>query len=245
VGIVEKDVLKGLKNNSMGRKDTPTVEQVLRAAIYKEIKQLDYRELAVAMYDSKSFNIFMKLDGRNYFSYSVLQKYISKIREESIRKIIVEVNKIAVTEGIENISKVSTDTTSIETNILYPTNNSLVWDCIKVSTRLLKKIKRDNKDEQDRMDKRFKEAKKLNYQINNTKKDGQKTLFDPYLVHLQCLISEVKNVLKSGEAQGKIFKELSNLLPNMELIITNSTLHQIEGKKVKTDKIFSIHETSM
>ncbi len=74
VGIVEKDVLKGLKNNSMGRKDTPTVEQVLRAAIYKEIKQLDYRELAVAMYDSKSFNIFMKLDGRNCFSYSVLQK---------------------------------------------------------------------------------------------------------------------------------------------------------------------------
>jgi IS5 family transposase len=244
IKLVENDVLKGLKNNDLGRKDSPTVEQVLRAAVYKEIKQLDYRELALAMYDSKSFNLFMKLDSRKGFSYSVLQKYISKIKEENIRKIIIEINKIAVSEGIEDLEKVSSDTTTVETNIHYPTNNSLIWDCIKVATRLLKKIKKDNKDEQDKLDKRHKEAKKLNYQINNTKKDGQKTLFDMYLVQLQVLISEVKQVIESGEAQGKIFKELKSLLPKMEIIYTNSKLYQLDDVKVKcADKLFSIHET--
>jgi IS5 family transposase len=163
-----------MKNNSMGRKDTPTVERVLRAAIYKEIKQLDYMELAISFYDSVSFKIFIRLDGRKGFSHSVLQKYISKIKEENIKKIIIEINKIAVKEGVEDVSKVITDTTSVETNVHYPTNNSLVMDCIKVATHLLKKIKKENKDEQDRFDNRQREAKKLNFQINNTKKDGQK-----------------------------------------------------------------------
>lgn len=244
VRFVEKDVLKGLKNNSMGRKDTPTVEQVLRAAIYKEIKQLDYRELAIAFYDSNSFKIFMKLDGRKGFSHSVLQKYISKIKEENIRKIIIEINKLAVKEGIEDVSRVSTDTTSVETNVHYPTNNSLIMDCIKVGTRLLKKIKKDNKDEQDRFDKRQREAKKLNFQINNSKKDGQKTLFDMYLVQLKNIISEVKESIENGSAQGKILKELTRLLPKMERVYNNSYRYQIEGLKVEnSEKIFSIHQT--
>lgn len=245
VKLVENDVLEGLKNNNYGRKDSPTVEQVLRAAIYKEIKQLDYRELEIAMYDSKSFAIFMKLDGRKRFSYSVMQKYISKIKEENIRRIIVEINKIAISEGVEDVSQVSTDTTSIETNIHYPTNNSLVWDCIKVATRLLKKIRKDDKDEQDRLEKRKKEAKKLNYDINNTKKgDGQKKLFDLYLSQLQDIITEVKQVLTKRRTRGKIYQELSKLLPNMEKVYANSYQFQIEGEKVENkDKIFSIYQT--
>ena len=240
---VEKDVLDGLKNNNYGRKDSPTVEQVLRAAIYKEIKQLDYRELEIAMYDSKSFAIFMKLDGRKRFSYSVMQKYISKIKEENIRKIIIAINKIAISEGVEDVGKVSTDTTSVETNIHYPTNNSLVWDCIKVATRLLKKIKKDDKDEQDKLEKRKKTAKKLNYEINNTKKgDGQKKLFDMYLSHLKEIIAEGRQALAEGN--GEIYKELAGLLLNMEKIYANSYQFQIQGKKVENkDKIFSIYQT--
>ena len=40
VDIIKDDVRKKLKNNKLGRKDNPTVEQILRLAIYKEIKKL-------------------------------------------------------------------------------------------------------------------------------------------------------------------------------------------------------------
>ena len=170
VKIVSKDVLSGLKDSIFGRKDSPTVEQILRAAIYKEIKRKTYIELEVDMYDSKICSMFLRLEDNQGYSYSVMQKYISKIKEETIVAIITEINNIAISEGIENVDKISTDTTNIETNVHYPTNNSLVYDCIETSTRLLKKIKKDKKDDNDRLDEQRKQAKKLNYDINNTKK---------------------------------------------------------------------------
>jgi IS5 family transposase len=43
--IVAPDILPANKASFFGRKDTPSVEQIVRAAIYKELKSYDYREL--------------------------------------------------------------------------------------------------------------------------------------------------------------------------------------------------------
>src|SRR5665647_2629045 len=48
---VGKDVLKLVKNNGKGRQDSPSVETVLRAAIYMSIEKLTYRNLEKDMYD--------------------------------------------------------------------------------------------------------------------------------------------------------------------------------------------------
>lgn len=186
--IGQSDILSDIKESSFGRKDSPTVEQVLRAAIYKEIKRLTYRELEIDMYDSRICSMFLRLEDNQGYSYSVMQKYISKISEKSIRSIIVEINNIAISEGIETVDKISTDTINIETNVHYPTNNSLVLDCIETATRLLKRIKKDKKDDNDRLDRQRKAAKKLNYDINNSKKENLPSLFDLYLDTLKSLI---------------------------------------------------------
>ena len=44
--LLSQDITKGCKDSIFGRGDTPSVEQIVRAAIYKELKGLDYRELA-------------------------------------------------------------------------------------------------------------------------------------------------------------------------------------------------------
>jgi IS5 family transposase len=56
---------------------------------------------------------------------------------------MVELNRIAIGEGLEDLKAFRQDTTVIETDIHYPTNNSLVWDCIKESERLLKHLKEE------------------------------------------------------------------------------------------------------
>jgi len=240
VKIVEKDVLEGLSNSNFGRKDSPTVEQILRGAIYKEIKQLTYRELEKDMLDSKICFDFLKLEFNQSFSYSVMQKYISKITETNIRAIIIEINRIALSEGIEGIEKISTDTTTIETNIHYPTNNSLVYDCIKIAVRLLQKIKK-NKDDDDRLEKTRQVAKKHNYQINNSKKDDLPSLFLPYLNILRELILESWK-LRAGKPT-KMLKELLDFLPMMLKVYRNAEKYQIQGIKVENSaKIFSVVE---
>ena len=56
---------------------------------------------------------------------------------------MVEMNRLAIREGLEDVQEFRQDTTVIETDIHYPTNNSLVWDCIKESERLLKHLKEE------------------------------------------------------------------------------------------------------
>jgi len=146
INIVSLNVVAGCKQSEFGRQDIPSVEQIVRAAIFKEIKKLDYRELKYAQSDSKICHQFVKIDNRKPFSFQVLQKYISKITDESLQQLLVALNKIAIGEGLENLSKLRQDSTVVETNIHYPTNNALVWDCIKESHRILTHLKKEMQD---------------------------------------------------------------------------------------------------
>ena len=70
----------------------------------------------------------------------MFQKYISRISSGSLEGLLIGINKIAIREGLEDIKQIRIDSTVVKTNIHYPTNNSLVWDCIKESHRLLSKL---------------------------------------------------------------------------------------------------------
>jgi len=53
IKLLEEDIIGGDKQSLFGRQDMPSVEQITRAAIYKELKQLDYRELEYHQTDSR------------------------------------------------------------------------------------------------------------------------------------------------------------------------------------------------
>jgi transposase, IS5 family len=235
------DILKLVKNNGIGRQDSPSVETILRAAIYMTVEKLTYRDLEKHMYDSKVCIHFLRLEEGCYYSFSVMQKFISAIKEETIMHIIKNVNKLAISEGIEDGKALSSDTTNIQTDVHYPTNNALIYDCIKTAHRLLKKIKKDKSD-QDRLDKMQKNAKELNYKINNTKKDDQQQLFFDYMTLLSMLIAESKDTVNRYPATKHIIK-LSAFLTSFDKVYNMSFKHQILNEKVpNADKLFSIFE---
>jgi IS5 family transposase len=144
--ILKKEIVGKEPENNFGRKDTPTVEQIIRSAIFKEMKGYDYRELVFAQVDSRICEKFVKLDNREPYIFQVFQKYISRISPESLHKLLVEINKIAIKKGFEDMSKMRIDSTVVKSNIHYPTNNSLVWDCIRVSCELLGKLNAEIED---------------------------------------------------------------------------------------------------
>ena len=144
--VIAPDIMDLNRSSDKGRQDSPTVEQVVRAALYKEIKKLDYRGLEYAQEDSRLCGAFMKLEGRSAFSFEVFHKYISRITGESLRTLMVEINRIVMgEERIEDGKSLRTDSTVVETDIHYPTNNGLIWDCMKTSHRLLKKLEETGK----------------------------------------------------------------------------------------------------
>jgi hypothetical protein len=92
--LLMRDDIKGNSPSSQfGRGDVPTVEQIVRAALYKEMKSLDYRELAFAQIDSRICATFIKLDLRKPYSFQMFQNYISRIRPETLQKVLYRINQ--------------------------------------------------------------------------------------------------------------------------------------------------------
>jgi IS5 family transposase len=248
--MLKKDITLGEEGSGFGRQDMPTVEQIVRAAIYKEMKSLTYRELEYAQHDSRMCALFIKLDERKPFSFKAYQKYISRISGESLEKVMIAINKIAMGEGLEDGKSIRTDSTVVETNIHYPTNNSLAWDCIKTIDRLLKKLKDSGVEIKPRSYK--KQAKKHHYKINNTKKkEEREEEFKKQLKLLRSSINQADRAFTATppktledwiEAQA-IIKELKELLPKAEKVYNITWRHEILGESVPNkDKLFSIFE---
>jgi len=246
IELAEDDVLQGSKRSDFGRQDMPSVEQIVRAAIYKEMKGLDYRELEYAQSDSRICEQFVKLDNRQPFSFQMFQKYISKISEDTLQKVLVQLNKIAIGEGLEDIKKLRQDSTVVETNIHYPTNNSLVWDCIKESHRLLTHLA----GEVNKLDYRdyTKNAKKTFFKINTTKSgDKRIDLFRKQLTTFTKCINQVSNAVKKKSGYNSVapalISSLEDLLPLMKQVYDMTQRREINGEIVPNDKkIFSIYE---
>lgn len=247
--IVKGDIIDIGKNSEIGRQDSPTVEQIVRAAFYKEIKKLDFRGLEYAQYDSKVCSAFIKLDGRKPFSFELFHKYISRIKGETLKGFMVEINRIMMREAeVEDGKSIRTDSTVVETDIHYPTNNELMWDCIKVSRRLIKKLQ-DSGSLVTKVRSYNKQAKKNRLQINNTiKGEKKKGLVEKQLKLLRTCINQAQRALaeaamRGGMADLAILEELRGLLPKMEKVYDITRRHELLGESVPNkEKIFSIYE---
>jgi IS5 family transposase len=234
-------------NRLIGRKDTPSVEQIARAAIYKELKGLNYRELEYHQEDSRIAAMFIKIDPLRPYSFQLYQKYISLIRPEAINEVLLELNKIAINEGIEDLEKIRQDSTTIESDIHHPTNNSLIWDCIRKSNDHLKKLSEEISGLSYRD--YTKGAKKTFFKINNTSsKDKRSLLFAKQLQVFTKSINQVSNVIKKKHtcvsiASMAYILQLEDLLPFMKQVYDVSFRKEIKGEKVpSSEKVFSIFE---
>jgi len=257
IKLFEEDILKGLKNNKYGRKDKPSIELIIRAIIYKESRGITYEELELQQFDSEICKRFLKL-GKKAFSDSVYQSYVKKIKAKNIKSMMQTINKIAIEMGYEDIQDVRTDSTVMKTNIHHPTNNSLVYDCIKTGTNLLTKITERNSGNYNNLINRLLKVKSIYYKLNNIKIDEKdkeekkkkraetmKALFEENLSFLKKIRDEIKQAISDeiSKLQDHDQLKIKELDRQIGIIYDNAWRFQIEGKKVKgQDKIFSIYE---
>ncbi len=247
--IVKKDYLKVRKDNGFGRQDSPSLEQVVRGALYMILKNLDYEKLEYAQFDSKICEAFLKLDLlHSGYTDSTWQKYISGINAETLTELKVEINKIFIQEGFENLSKIREDSTVVQCNIRYPTNNNLVWDCIREAHSILNKIPYSVLRKLGIKIRNYKKQAKRNHFTLNVAKTGSKKYKETFILQLGILLKSIHQLqriiflLEGGEIYSNL-SDLESFLPVMEKVYTNSRRHEILGEKVENkDKIFSIYE---
>jgi IS5 family transposase len=131
------DDLRGCEVRATGR-DGLSAETVVRCAVLKQYRQLSYEELAFHLEDSASFIAFARLPLGWSPKKSVLHKTISAVGAQSWEAINRALIGSACEEKFEDGTVVRIDSTVTEALMHAPSDNSLLWDAVRVMVRLLK-----------------------------------------------------------------------------------------------------------
>lgn len=135
--LVAKDLSKGTTGNKAGRLGM-TGEQVLRAALLKQMHGWSYEDLAFALADSPTFRSFCRIGFVDRApKRSTLAANIKRVRPEAFEQVNRMILGKAAETGVEKGRKVRIDSTVIESNIHSPLDNSLLYDVVRVLARVV------------------------------------------------------------------------------------------------------------
>lgn len=221
-------------------------EQVLRAAIIKNVRGLSYEELAFNLSDSVSTRSFLMMDFDEKYSSSCLQDNISKISESSWENISKMLVVDAGDRGFESCKKVRVDSTVTDSNIQYPTDSKLLYDCIRVTDREFKKARSMANKKHWRLSsfEQVKEAKSLRYKINNSKNDADRLPHYKGILKiavslkkdLPVMISKIERKLE--RSKSKILTGPLEQLKNVDFYL-EKIIYQTEKRIIKNQPVTS------
>jgi len=142
--LAMQDLSEANKKASRSGARGMTADQVVRAAIVKQMLNFTYKELAFHIVDSNSLRRFMRIGiADKGFKKSVLNKNVKALSPQTWEAINGQLVDYAAEEKIEKGRQVRIDCTVVESNIHEPTDSSLLWDSVRVLTRLLYRAKED------------------------------------------------------------------------------------------------------
>ena len=121
-----------------GRRGLPA-ETVLRCALLKQQRQLSYEELAFHLEDSASFRAFARLPLRWSPKKSVLHQTISAICASTWEAVNRALLVSAQQNKLESGATVRIDSTVSAALMHSPSDSTLLWDAVRVMTRLLRR----------------------------------------------------------------------------------------------------------
>lgn len=132
---VRQDLERGLKNPDTGRNGL-TPSQVLRSFLLRRIKNWEYRELRERIADGYTLRQFTDFYSQAVPRHDAFHRAFSRLTPQTLEAINQLVICAAVDLGIEDGSKLRVDTTVVDSNIHHPTDSRLLWDSVRVLTRL-------------------------------------------------------------------------------------------------------------
>jgi len=136
---VRHDLERGLKRPQTGRRGL-TPQQVLRSLVLMRVKDWDYRELRDRIADGITLRQFTDFHGAPVPRHDAFNRSFNRLTPPTLKTINELVVQAAVDLGLEDGKKLRVDTTVVQTDIHHPTDNTLLWDVVRVVTRLIRQL---------------------------------------------------------------------------------------------------------
>jgi IS5 family transposase len=136
---VRRDLVRGLKHPDLGRRGL-TAPQTLRALVLMRVKNWDYRELRERIADGITLRAFTGFYCEEVPKHDAFNRSFNRLTPATLKTVNDIIVEAAVKFGLEDGSKLRVDTTVVETDIHHPTDNTLLWDVVRVLTRLVGRL---------------------------------------------------------------------------------------------------------
>lgn len=257
--IISEKVLQDLTGGVAKRRtgaEGMTADQVLRAAIVKQIEGFSYDDLAFHIIDSRCYRTFCRIGVTHKgFKKSALNSNIKALSVETWEFINRILSAWAEGQGIEKGREVRIDCTVTGSNIHKPSDSSLLWDGVRVLSRMLSQAKELFGDSPFLFTDHRKRAKRRMLGVMNAKSDKvrQKHYADllkvahktvgyvrgalPFLEEYRCL-PVPQALLAQGLAEG-----LSRYMELTLRVIDQTERRVLHGESVPaSEKLVSIFE---
>ena len=231
-----------------GRRGLPA-ETVLRCALLKQQRQLSYEELAFHLEDSASFRAFARLPLRWSPKKSVLQQTISALRPQTWEAVNQALLVSAQQEKLESGATVRIDSTVSAALMHPPSDSTLLWDAVRVMTRLLRRAGRLPEAPAMRWRDRRRLAKKRARAIDYSRgKAKKRVLYRELIAAVQATRAELQTVAEGlpetvGMAAERWRAGVNHYLPLIARIIDQSERRVLKGEAVPAgEKLVSLFE---
>ena len=231
-----------------GRRGLPA-ETVLRCALLKQQRQLSYEELAFHLEDSASFRAFARLPLRWSPKKSVLHQTISALRPQTWEAVNQALLVSAQQEKLESGATVRIDSTVSAALMHQPSDSTLLWDAVRVMTRLLRRAGRLPEAPAMRWRDRRRLAKKRARAIDYSRgKAKKRVLYRELIAAVQATRAELQTVAEGlpetvGMAAERWRAGVNHYLPLIARIIDQSARRVLQGEAVPAgEKLVSLFE---
>lgn len=230
-----------------GRRGLPA-ETVVRCALLKQQRQLSYEELAFHLEDSASFRAFARLPMTWSPKKSVLHQTISAIRAptwEAINQALL----VSAQAKLESGAAVRIDSTVSEALMHPPSDSTLLWDAVRVMTRLLRQAKRLPEVPAVRWRDRRRLAKKRARAIDYSRgRDKKRQLYRELIAAAQATEGELQAVATGlveivGTVAERWRAQVDHYRPLIARIIEQCERRVLKGEAVPAgEKLVSLFE---
>jgi len=258
INKVRQDLNRGLKNPKTGRSGL-TAQQVLRSFVLQRVKNWDYRELRERIADGYTLRRFARFYSQLVPKHDAFNRAFNRLTPTTLEVINELVVKSAVDLGLENGKKLRVDTTVVETDIHHPTDSTLLWDTVRVVTRLVGNLNDLLPHGVRGFTNRSRSARRRMQEIQRmTPKDRHRRLIPKYRELIRTteqVVGNARDVLKKTERVSSIDlmteiaikavrKQIDHYCGLGDRIMDQARRRVLDGEQVPNEeKIFSIFET--
>jgi len=238
------------------------LNQLLRVGALKHLKNWSFRDVSKELERNLDYRAFTQFFGEKTRSVAALCRNLAGVEGQTVKLLNERLCQVAITKGFIRGRNYRQDTTVCETNVHYPTDSSLLQDCVRVLQRGIQRAEQllpslgRTRDRARAVKHRALEIARASRSRGEAAKERRTPSYKSLLRTVRPVATAASKVVRklgdgrvtrhlsrTEEAIAEGVKEaLDTMLPKVEQVIGQTRARVLRGNNNYPDKLLSLFE---